>query len=106
MLALLFVLAVPFLWKTLISSDHDVDIPAAIAARGIRVIRRVSEDEAIAEFQKAMELSPGNPSSASNLAYAYAVSGQKDEAIRVLRTIPAMDPYFADAQRALAALAH
>jgi hypothetical protein len=52
MLALLFALAVPFLWKTLMSSDEDVDIPAA-AASGIRVIRRVSEDEAIAEFLKS-----------------------------------------------------
>ncbi len=39
------------------------------------------------------------------LAYAYAVSGQKDEATRILRTIPSTDPYFKDAQRLLAALA-
>ncbi|HSY63994.1 MAG TPA: hypothetical protein VK829_05315 [Terriglobales bacterium] len=52
MLVLLFVLAVPFLWKTLMSSE-DVDIPLATAARGIRVIRRVSEDEVIAEFLKS-----------------------------------------------------
>ena len=51
MLVLLFVLAVPFLWKILMSSEEDVDIPAA--ARGIRIIRRVSEDEAIAEFLKS-----------------------------------------------------
>ena len=53
MLALLFVLAVPFLWKTLMNSEEDVAIPAAAAAQGIRIIRRVSEDEVIAEFLKS-----------------------------------------------------
>jgi len=52
MLALLFVLAVPFLWKTLMSSE-DADVRLATAAPGIRVMRRVSEDEVIAEFLKS-----------------------------------------------------
>jgi O-antigen/teichoic acid export membrane protein len=52
MSALLFVLAVPFLWKTLMSAEN-VAIPAATAARGIRILRRVSEDEVIAEFLKS-----------------------------------------------------
>jgi hypothetical protein len=52
MLALLFVLAVPFLWKTLVSSE-DADVALAASGRGIRVIRRVSEDEVIAEFLKS-----------------------------------------------------
>ena len=52
MLVLLFVLAVPFLWKTLVSSE-DVDVAFGMSGRGIRVIRRVSEDEVIAEFLKS-----------------------------------------------------
>lgn len=52
MLALLFVLAVPFLWKALMSSE-DADVRLATAAPGIRVMRRVSEDEVIAEFLKS-----------------------------------------------------
>ena len=50
MLALLIVLAVPFLWKMLLGSE---DAPGAPSAQGIRTIRRVSEDEVIAEFLKS-----------------------------------------------------
>ena len=56
MLALLIVLAVPFLWKVLMSSedvDLDVAVPQAAAVRGIRILRRVSEEEVIAEFLKS-----------------------------------------------------
>ena len=50
MLVLLIVLAVPFLWKTLVSTENT---RAQISARGIRIIRRVAEDEVIAEFIKS-----------------------------------------------------
>jgi O-antigen/teichoic acid export membrane protein len=54
MLALLMVLAMPFLWKILMSSeDVDVDVQAGAITRGIRIIRRVPEDEVIAEFLKS-----------------------------------------------------
>jgi O-antigen/teichoic acid export membrane protein len=55
MVALLIVLTVPFLWKTLFSSeDVELDVPlGATAVRGVRMIRRVSEDEVIAEFLKS-----------------------------------------------------
>jgi O-antigen/teichoic acid export membrane protein len=52
MLVLLIVLAVPFLWTTLMSAE-DVDVPRDAVARGIRILRRVSEDEVIAEFLKS-----------------------------------------------------
>jgi TolB-like protein/DNA-binding winged helix-turn-helix (wHTH) protein/Tfp pilus assembly protein PilF len=39
---------------------------------------------AIAELQKAIELSPGSTAFTANLAYAYAVSGMRDEALRIL----------------------
>jgi O-antigen/teichoic acid export membrane protein len=50
MLALLIVLAVPFLWRTLISPE---DVHIQPSARRIRIIRRVSEDEVVAEFLKS-----------------------------------------------------
>jgi tetratricopeptide (TPR) repeat protein len=40
--------------------------------------------EAVAEFQKAIDLSPGSAAFTANLAYAYAVSGKRDNAINVL----------------------
>jgi Flp pilus assembly protein TadD len=40
--------------------------------------------EAIAEFQKAIELSGHNGAFDSNLAYAYAASGRRDEALQIL----------------------
>jgi hypothetical protein len=50
MSVLLIVLAVPFLWKTLISSEN---VQTASTAQRIRIIRRVSEDEVIAEFLRS-----------------------------------------------------
>jgi O-antigen/teichoic acid export membrane protein len=52
MLVLFIVLTVPFLWKMLLGSEA-LEVPAAVTAQGIRVIRRVSEDEVIAEFLKS-----------------------------------------------------
>ena len=40
--------------------------------------------EAIAELAKAIESSGGSSTCTSNLAYAYAVSGRTDEAVRLL----------------------
>ena len=47
MLVLLIVLAVPFLWKMLMNIE---DVQIAPTSQGIRIIRRVSEDDVIAEF--------------------------------------------------------
>jgi Flp pilus assembly protein TadD len=40
--------------------------------------------EAVAEFQRAIELSPGSTAFTANLAYAYAVSGMRNEATKIL----------------------
>ena len=54
MLALLIVLAVPFLWKILVRlEDVDADVSPLTTVRRIRILRRVSEDEVIAEFLKS-----------------------------------------------------
>jgi tetratricopeptide (TPR) repeat protein len=44
-------------------------------------------DEAIAEFRRAIELSGGNTTFESNLANAYAVSGRKEEAMKIVRDL-------------------
>ena len=44
-------------------------------------------DEAIAAFQKAIELSGHNGAFDSNLGYVYAVSGRRDEATRIIRSL-------------------
>ena len=43
--------------------------------------------EAIAELQKAIELSVGSTTFRSNLAYAYAASGKKNEASKILNDL-------------------
>jgi TolB-like protein/DNA-binding winged helix-turn-helix (wHTH) protein/Tfp pilus assembly protein PilF len=43
--------------------------------------------EAVAELQKAIELSPGSTAFTANLAYAYAVSGTRDAAIKILNDL-------------------
>jgi TolB-like protein/DNA-binding winged helix-turn-helix (wHTH) protein/Flp pilus assembly protein TadD len=44
-------------------------------------------DEAIAEFRRAIELSGGNTTFESNLANAYAVSGRKEEATKIVEQL-------------------
>jgi TolB-like protein/DNA-binding winged helix-turn-helix (wHTH) protein/Flp pilus assembly protein TadD len=44
-------------------------------------------NEAIAELQKAIELSPGSTTFKSNLAYAYAASGKRTEASKLLNDL-------------------
>ena len=41
-------------------------------------------DEAIEEFKRAIELSGGDNTFDANLAYAYAISARKEEAIKIL----------------------
>jgi Flp pilus assembly protein TadD len=47
-------------------------------------------DEAIAEFQKAIEISGHSGVFDSNLAHAYAVSGQREDATKIARELESM----------------
>jgi TolB-like protein/DNA-binding winged helix-turn-helix (wHTH) protein/Flp pilus assembly protein TadD len=58
-------------------------------------------DEAIAEFQKAIELSGHSGAFDSNLAYAYAVSGRKEEATKIVKDLEAQHNPAVDANIAL-----
>jgi Flp pilus assembly protein TadD len=44
-------------------------------------------NEAIKEFQKAIQLSGDNEIFNANLAYAYAVSGQREEAMKMVKDL-------------------
>jgi Flp pilus assembly protein TadD len=50
-------------------------------------VQKHMNNEAITEFQKAIELSPGSTAFTANLAYAYAVSGVRDEAVKILNDL-------------------
>jgi tetratricopeptide (TPR) repeat protein len=54
---------------------------------GQAFVQKRSYNEAIAEFQKAIELSGGSIPSTSNLAYAYAVSNKSTEAVKILNDL-------------------
>jgi Flp pilus assembly protein TadD len=60
--------------------------------RGQALAQKHMYDEAIAEFQTAIEL--GGPSGAfqSNLGYAYAVSGRKEEAQEIIDNLESRRP--------------
>ena len=49
--------------------------------------RKFMLNEAIEEFQKAIELSGGNEVFDANLAYAYAASGRKEEAMKIVKDL-------------------
>lgn len=54
---------------------------------GQAFIQKHSYNEAIAEFRRAIELSGGSTSCVSNLAYAYAVSNRRSEAVKILDNV-------------------
>ena len=49
-------------------------------------------NEAIAEFRKAIELSPGSTAFTANLAHEYAASGMRGEAIKILNDLSNKPP--------------
>jgi len=53
--------------------------------RGQALEQKQKHGEAIAEFRRAIELSGGSATFESNLAYAYAVSGRREEAMKILK---------------------
>ncbi len=51
---------------------------------GQALIQKHNYNEAISELQRAIELSPGSTAFKANLAYAYAASGMRDKATKIL----------------------
>jgi TolB-like protein/DNA-binding winged helix-turn-helix (wHTH) protein/Flp pilus assembly protein TadD len=62
---------------------------------GEAYVQKHMYNEGIAELQKAVGFSGGNKTFASNLAYAYATSGKRDEAEKILRDLekPSQDGF-------------
>jgi tetratricopeptide (TPR) repeat protein len=54
---------------------------------GQAFVQKRNYGEAIAELKKATELSPGSTAFTANLAYAYAVSGDRDKATKLLNDL-------------------
>jgi tetratricopeptide (TPR) repeat protein len=59
---------------------------------GQAFVQKHSYKEGIAELQKAIELSPGSTAFSANLAYAYAVSGMRGEATKILNDLKNRSP--------------
>ncbi len=54
---------------------------------GQALVQKHQHDEAIVEFRRAIELSGANTTFESNLANAYAVSGRREEAMKIVKEI-------------------
>ena len=67
--------------------DMDPNFAIAHLELGQAFVQKHSYSEAIAEFQKAIELSGGSIPWTSNLAYAYAVSNKRNEAVKILNDL-------------------
>jgi tetratricopeptide (TPR) repeat protein len=67
--------------------DMDPNFALAHYELGQAFVQKHSYNEAIAEFQKAIELSGGSIPCTSNLAYAYAVSNKRNEAVKILNDL-------------------
>ena len=67
----------------------DPNFAVAHYELGQALVQKHMYDEAIAEFQRAIELSGHSGAFDSNLAYAYAVSGRKEEAMKIVKDLEA-----------------
>jgi Flp pilus assembly protein TadD len=64
--------------------EMDPEFALAHNQLGQAYLQKQMPDEAIAELQKAVQLSAGSPTCIANLARAYAASGKRSEAVKLL----------------------
>src|SRR2546425_2499298 len=67
--------------------EMDPHFAVAHYQLGQALEQKQKHDEAIAEFRRAIELSGRNATFESNLAAAYAVSGRKEEAMKMVKNL-------------------
>jgi tetratricopeptide (TPR) repeat protein len=67
--------------------EMDPHFAVAHYQLGQALARKHMHNEAITEFRRAIELSGGNTTFESNLANAYAVSGRKEEAMKIVHDL-------------------
>ena len=69
--------------------EMDPDFAVGHYELGQALVQKHMHDAAIVEFKRAIELSGHSGAFDSNLGYAYAVSGRKEEAIKILNELEA-----------------
>jgi tetratricopeptide (TPR) repeat protein len=62
----------------------DPNFVNAYYFRGISYVPKSMYEEGLADFRKALMISPGNPLALTGLGYGYAVTGKRGEAQQVL----------------------
>src|SRR5438552_3814010 len=67
--------------------EMDPNFAVAHYQLGQAFVQKHMHEEAIAEFQRAIELSGGNAAFSSNLAYAYAASGRRAQALKIAKDL-------------------
>jgi TolB-like protein/DNA-binding winged helix-turn-helix (wHTH) protein/Tfp pilus assembly protein PilF len=77
--------------------DMDPNFAVAHYELGQAFVEKHMYNEAIAELQRAIELSGGSTTCTSNLAYAYAASGRKTEAVKILNDVKNRSKGFSNA---------
>ena len=64
--------------------EMDANFPLAHNQLGVAYLQQQKGEEAIAELQKAVQLSAGNPTCTANRASAYAAWGGRNKAMQLL----------------------
>ena len=65
----------------------DANFAIAHYQLGQAFVQKQMLNEAIEEFKRAIELSSGHDTFDANLAYAYATSGRKEEAMKIVKDL-------------------
>ena len=75
-------------------ADAQTKVEEAVASnnRGIKLLKEGKADEAIAEFQKAVQLDPNYTPARQNLGYAYDRQGRSEEAMVHYQKAVELDP--------------
>jgi len=100
----LFALAFALLVGAARGEDRPADEAVERNNRGAALLKEGKPEQAIAEFQQALEIAPSSVVAQANLAYAYERHGQTQAAIDAYRKVLTLDPDHALARNNLATL--
>jgi tetratricopeptide (TPR) repeat protein len=76
-------------WQSRKTLELHPNFAVAYYQMGQAFAQQNKSDEAIAAFQRAIDLSGGNTAFEANLAHAYAVSGRKNETMKIVKDLEA-----------------